>query len=795
MSNGYFLADTNSLVYAYQAGGPDLLDEYRKVAGAQQRDFAITETVRKEIKDGPLKAELGQYLADKGIPIISAPDTEQRVRAGTLSSKSAGDLSMLEVAAKESEAGRVTRIWSDDKYFDSDQIMRKRPDAHRTMSAALLDEAYEQKFISADDHQRFRSGYMAQQVFIDSERLRAFRYDFSAPEIDAPHRPRMKGLGLGLATEAGITAYEWNDTRQRAQVFQDTLHNDTAARDAYMRQSAQTGGALVGTAVGGVTATAVGAGTGGTALLVAGEGYLFGKVAEHTVELWQKNRVYNITSEGVDWQFNGKQWIREDLRADLVNDGRDLLLQQDFAASPDKARELSAKASMSAVEQALGAVPKPRDPFVQTAGDGGEPWRYQPERDAWTREMVTAYDVNNTPSAKETVEAKSEHAAQLNAQAMQVIDGNLKSGPAEIAADYQIGHKRYGYEQTPGGAMSAAVATALNPDVLQSSDGKHYSRDARGEWAHDGQAATPHRALELELTRDRLLPALEDHQQQLAGMSPWQTPTPEAQDKAFLREAYLNRSIDRETRPEEFDASYLAVQRTREAPGVTAANTSLVLGQDAGGQFTPNSPIHHVRFDADGEIRIAATTTPEDIAKALTDVRARGRGEDMPQQSSPERTITEATQEERGTREQTQREVKPLLDDPAHPNHGMHATLLEVVHERDRTLGRTPDEHSTQLAGALTERALSQGLTTIGAAKFSDDGKTVGMTDTPNLYAEWAKTSAGNAAELAGRPLAQSSEGAAKLNEQMEQARTLQAQTQTQTPPTQDDPGPKGLRL
>lgn len=134
-----------------------------------------------------------------------------------------------------------------------------------------------------------------------------------------------------------------------------------------------------------------------------------------------------------------------------------------------------------------------------------------------------------------------------------------------------------------------------------------------------------------------------------------------------------------------------------------------------------------------------------------------------------------------------------LLDNSAHPNHDMYTKLLDVVQERDRALGRTPDEFSKQLAGALTERALSQGLTTIGAAKFSDDGKVVGMTDTPNLYAEWATTSAGNAAELASRPLTQSSEGATKLNEQIEQARALQ--TQTQTPPTQDDPGPKGPRM
>lgn len=137
----------------------------------------------------------------------------------------------------------------------------------------------------------------------------------------------------------------------------------------------------------------------------------------------------------------------------------------------------------------------------------------------------------------------------------------------------------------------------------------------------------------------------------------------------------------------------------------------------------------------------------------------------------------------------------PLLDNPAHPNHGMYATLLKVVHERDHALGRKPDEHSKQLAGALTEQALAKGITTIGAAKFSDDGKVVGMTNTPNLSAEWAKTAAGHVGELADRPLAQSSEGAAKLNQQLEQTLALQAQTQAQTPPTQDDPTPKGPKL
>lgn len=133
-----------------------------------------------------------------------------------------------------------------------------------------------------------------------------------------------------------------------------------------------------------------------------------------------------------------------------------------------------------------------------------------------------------------------------------------------------------------------------------------------------------------------------------------------------------------------------------------------------------------------------------------------------------------------------------LLDTPAHPNHAMYAALLKVVHERDRELGRTPDAHSSQLAGGLTEQALARGLTRIGFAQFSGDGRIVGMTDTTNPSAEWARTAIGNVGELVGRPLAQSSENAIQLNQEIQLS---QAQSLTQNAPAQDDPSHKGPRV
>jgi hypothetical protein len=69
--------------------------------------------------------------------------------------------------------------------------------------------------------------------------LRASRYDFPPSKVDAPHHPRTNGIPLGLSAEAGFMTYELHYTHQRAQVFKDTLRNDTVAIGMYARHGAQ----------------------------------------------------------------------------------------------------------------------------------------------------------------------------------------------------------------------------------------------------------------------------------------------------------------------------------------------------------------------------------------------------------------------------------------------------------------------------------------------------------------------------------------------------------------------------
>ncbi len=320
MSNGYFVADTNSLVYAYHAGGPDLLDQYIRLATESDRQFAITRTVSDEIEDGPLKAELGQYIADRDIPILSAPETEQRLRAGTLSSKSAGEVSMLEVAAREQEAGRITRIWSDDKYFDSPQIMRNHPDVHRSMSAELLDEAYEQRFIGNSEYKAFRDGYEAQADFRpgESPRLNTFQYDLPSSEIDAPHRVSPAHIQAGRALGVAGLALEVYDGAESVRTAQ-RLHgegNATAAQSELIHFGARSVGGWTGAGIGMATGAVLGVESGPGLLVTGAIGGVAGVFVGDKIAEWNDNRgIYNQELGGKTWTYDpdnpAQGWRRE----------------------------------------------------------------------------------------------------------------------------------------------------------------------------------------------------------------------------------------------------------------------------------------------------------------------------------------------------------------------------------------------------------------------------------------------------------------------------------------------------
>lgn len=163
-------------------------------------------------------------------------------------------------------------------------------------------------------------------------------------------------------------------------------------------------------------------------------------------------------------------------------------------------------------------------------------------------------------------------------------------------------------------------------------------------------------------------------------------------------------------------------------------------------------------------------------------VPGRGGPNDQPDRVAPEQPPA-------------QRQGNLLLDSPVHPNHSMFAAALRAVNDRDAEMGRQPDEVSRQLAGGLVEKARERGLETIGAARFTPGGTKVGMTDTADLAAPWAKTAVGEVGQLAGQSLERSSENVAAINQQQALDQNLKQPTQTQAMQGPEDPTPKGPKM
>ncbi|MCM5623090.1 zeta toxin family protein, partial [Xanthomonas hortorum pv. pelargonii] len=521
------------------------------------------------------------------------------------------------------------------------------------------------------------------------------------PESEIPGL-RRAGMTAGLAgLGVAATAYDASQTGERVGTLlaQDNL---TAARSEALHFAARGAGGWAG---GAAAAAVVGTTGAGPVALVVADGYLFSAAADKAVTLWDNRQIYTQTDkQGVSWEFNGSQWLRQE-KADLPNDGVDAPQKQAMFALPEKARELNYHASGEATEQALGKV-QPSNPYVQPSSEAdaahlyARDWRHDPANGQWSRMVADDVDRNDRPVW--TVDpASPERSAALDQQAAQVVDANIARGPAAIAATYQAAHQRNGWEDF--GPVPAAVQTALNPDSLQASDGKQYQRDTQGQWRHDGVAAEGNVPLELNATRERLYPALEQHAQALAQMSARQTPTLQQQDQANTEATYAAYGVA--PNAQTAGAIQLAVQKTREANGIDAATSSLALERDATGQYSVDSPIQHLSRDADGAVRVAATTGADEIHQALGEVQSL-RQEKSPSANAPELRIDAQSPQERDAYEQALREAnrQGVSTQEAQQVASFAATTVTAPHvdetqapqaaidaQRDRNVAYTPE--------------------------------------------------------------------------------------------------------
>ena len=99
----------------------------------------------------------------------------------------------------------------------------------------------------------------------------------------------------------------------------------------------------------------------------------------------------------------------------------------------------------------------------------------------------------------------------------------------------------------------------------------------------------------------------------------------------------------------------------------------------------------------------------------------------------------------------------PSLADPAHPDHALFGQARQQVHRIDTDMGRVPDQHSNNLAGALTVAAKHQGLSRIDEVAINEDGSRAFVAQHYRGYSTHAEVLT---AEAVKTPLAQSSAAA-----------------------------------
>ena len=100
------------------------------------------------------------------------------------------------------------------------------------------------------------------------------------------------------------------------------------------------------------------------------------------------------------------------------------------------------------------------------------------------------------------------------------------------------------------------------------------------------------------------------------------------------------------------------------------------------------------------------------------------------------------------------RQASPSLAEPAHPDHALFDQAQQQVHRIDTAMGRTPDQHSDNLAGALTVAAKHQGMFRIDEVAINQGGSRAFATQNHTGYSTYAEVDTAQAIKM---PLAQSS--------------------------------------
>lgn len=471
--------------------------------------------------------------------------------------------------------------------------------------------------------------------------------DLLIGEASASQLVRSGGL-LASGADAILTTRRISEHLQQG--------NGTAAQSEFNHAVARSGGGWLG---GMATASVIGTSSFVPAAVVAADALFMSKAFDKGADLLDNRAVYHQKDNaGVQWKFDGNNWQRQ-ARMENSAAGPGGATEHSVGASYEKARELGAKASVSAVELALGKASPPQNPFSiparadEGSGFGNPDWHRDAQTEQWTRVIKTGVAGANDRGIYEAQTATPERAAELNQQAVQRIEDNIANGKAAIAASYLENRAATRASDFVPLVPDAVEAARARPDAILGSDNVLYQRDDAGTWSHQGRVAQGNMALELEATRKIQQPSIEVLDRTVAALEARPAPTNAEMNRNEVRHGYASAGIS--PSPQWMEAIELATARTRAQHGITGA-TMQQLAPAVEGNAGESRAITHYQVGADGVAHPVATTTTEELQAAWREVRERA-AQQAPVPDSPELRIAALSPREQEAYQQALQEA------------------------------------------------------------------------------------------------------------------------------------------
>lgn len=544
-----------------------------------------------------------------------------------------------------------------------------------------------------------------------------------------PHRipgglnPGMKAAGIaGLALMAhdfGTTGHKWVQLHSQGN---DAAADSTAAHFVGRNVGGAVGGFIAGAGVGLTT----GSWTGPGAIITGIGGGAFGAyLGEKWAEQKDIDRVYTqVDTLGRTWQRDPAdpdgRWLRGSHQqqvqsADLGNgvevrpvqtaQGDNVTFRATYVATGTLERQLNHQAAKASYELGLDHLPPPRDPYRINASAETYPPRAPFEtgrdyvRDAssgeWMLEIQRLVDGRAPINHREPVDP--ERLPMLDEQSRTIIAQNAANTPAALAARYMVAHEQQRWDDfatRDSSAVPSAIQNARdNPDTLKASNGQTYTRQADGQWLHDGVLFNSTANLNL---RDELELTWRSQEAGVQGLSQmadqiWESRQLEPEGvRGQLEDLYAKHGVART--PEQLDATAAAVQLQLAQSGKPEFVTLELMPDPRTHAPSADSPVAAFSDDGGNRMVLRSTTTVEDVAQHQAQLAT----SPAPVQGAAPAMLDAVTVT--ASRPEAPVQAPTLL--PSHPDHPDHPAY-DKIHKWVEKTGNWNEEQSHNVAASL----------------------------------------------------------------------------------------------